>query len=189
MSCSYYQELLLEQFGQRQLNSELQEHLTTCPECRALWKELAGLSDDLGTDDLFLLDQEQVEQLVMQVDNSIGRKTRYKQERLSLLKNVWLRYIPVTAAAAVVLGVVIGIYMAEKTTFGPDKPDLVLSQTAENGLQSVNDIELNEAVVGTLIYDFTIDHTYEASEWLLDDLTKEELKYLEESFNVGDLLL
>ncbi len=188
MTCSRYQEQLLEQFGQRQLDSELQGHLATCPVCRAFWKELAGLSDNLGSDDLFSPDEVQVEQLVMQVSKTIGREMQYRREHFSFVKNVWLRYIPVAAAAALVLGIAIGGYMAGKTAFGPEKAELALSQTTANDLSSDDNEELDEGAVGTLIYDFASGHTYEAGEWLLDDLTEEELKYLEESFNVGDLL-
>jgi predicted anti-sigma-YlaC factor YlaD len=188
MGCSRYQELLLEQFGQGQLDSELQGHLATCPACRTFWKELAGLSDNLGNDDLFSPDEIQVEQLVMQVGKTIGRARPYKRNRFSFAKNVWLRYIPAAAAAALVLGVAIGGYMAGKTAFSPEKSELVLSQADTNGLLSDDNAELDEATVGTLIYDFATENTYEAGEWLLDDLTEEELKYLEKSFNVGDLL-
>ena len=190
MSCSRYQELLLEQFGQRQLDSELQRHLAACPACRTFWNELAGLSGNLGSDDLFSPDEMQVEQLVMQVSQTINRGMQYKYARdhFSFVKNVWVRYIPVAAAAALVLGIAVGGYMAGKTAFGPEKSELVLSQTAATDLLSDGNEELDENAVGTLIYDFATGHTYEAGEWLLDDLTEEELKYLEESFNVGDLL-
>jgi hypothetical protein len=42
--------------------------------------------------------------------------------------------------------------------------------------------------VRLLLYDFASDRLYDASETLLDDITEEELRYLEQNFEVGDLL-
>ena len=86
------------------------------------------------------------------------------------------------------LGIAIGMYLAGRTAFDTGSEEVASSITSVAGLYEEVDEELQESTVGSLIYDFTAQHPYDASEWLLNDLTEEELDFLENNFDVGDLL-
>jgi len=188
MNCSHFQDRMLLMFGQKQLPEELQSHLAECPSCRAVWEELTAVSEKLGGDDLFRPDDLQVERLASRVDTAIEKIERDNVPVMTRIRKGWYERIPVAAAAALVLGIAIGTYMAGRTAFDTGSAEIASDITGVTGLYEGGDEELQENTVGSLIYDFTAQHSYEASEWLLDDLTEEELDFLENNFDVGDLL-
>jgi len=188
MNCSHFQDQMLLLFGQKQLPEELHSHLAECPLCRAVWEELTGVSEKLGGDDLFFPNDSQVEQWVSKVDTAIEKIERDNVPIVTRIRKGWYERVPIAAAAALVLGFAIGTYMAGRTAFDTGGAEVAFSINGVAGLYEGGDEELQESTVGSLIYDFTAQHSYEASEWLLDDLTEEELDFLENNFDVGDLL-
>jgi hypothetical protein len=188
MSCSYFQDRMLSLFGQKELPEELRSHLAKCPSCRAVWEELTAVSEKLGGDDLFHPDDLQVERLASIVDTAIEKMERDRRHVAMWIRRVWHERIPVAAAAALVLGIAIGMYMAGRTTLESPVAEVAYNVDYTVALYEEVDEELDAGTIGNLIYDFTIQHRYEASEWLLDDLTEEELDFLENNFDVGDLL-
>ncbi len=188
MSCFHFQDLMLLSFGQESLPEELQIHLAECPSCRAVWRELTGLSEKLGRDDLFFPENSQVERSVSRVGRAIEKMERGKAPVVTRIKKVRYLRVPVAAAAAMVVGIAIGTYMAGKTALDTGEVKVASGVTGVTALYDGGDEELQENTVGRLIYDFTAQHSYEASEWLLDDLTEEELDFLENNLDVGDLL-
>ena len=188
MSCSHFQDQMLLLFGQKQLPEELRSHLAECPSCRAVWEELAGVSKKLGGDDLFHPNDTQSERLTSEVDTTIEKIERSTRRAVTRIRKVWYERIPIAAVAALVLGIAIGTYMAGRTALDTGGAEVAFSITGVAGLYEGGDEELQESTVGSLIYDFTAQHSYEASEWLLNDLTEEELDFLEYNFDVGDLL-
>jgi len=188
MSCSHFQDQMLLLFGQKQLPEELHDHLAECPSCRAVWDELTGMNEKLGGDDLFFPNDAQVEQWASRVDTAIEKIERDNVPVVTRIRKGWYERVPVAAAAALVLGIAIGTYLAGRTAFDTGGAEIASGITGVAGLYEGGNEELQESTVGSLIYDFTAQHSYEASEWLLDDLTEEELNYLEDNFDVGDLL-
>ena len=188
MDCSRFQNEVLLWFGQEGLPEELRDHLAQCPTCRAVWEELVVVSKRLGEDGLFHINDIQVERLASQVDTFLEKHEQDTVGVVTRIQKIWHAYAPVTAAAALVLGIAIGIYVAGKPAFESTVTGIPLDEASVVGLYEKNDEELNEGAVGALIYDFTTQHSYEASGWLLEDLTEEELEYLENNFNVRDLL-
>jgi hypothetical protein len=188
MSCSHFQDQMLLLFGQERLPEELRSHLAECPSCRAVWEELTDVSEKLGGDDLFFPKDAQVEQWASKVDAAIEEIERDNVPVVTRIRKSWYERIPIAAAAALVLGIAIGTYMGGRTAFDTGEAEIASGITGIAGLYEGSDEELQESTVGSLIYDFTAQHSYEASEWLLDDLTEEELDFLEKNFDVGDLL-
>ena len=79
----------------------LEEHLSSCPECRAIQKELAAIDEALPE-----LAQEPPRLLHDGVMQEIRRQTRQKKERRPLL-----RFVGVMAAAAALLAVLAGFQL------------------------------------------------------------------------------
>jgi predicted anti-sigma-YlaC factor YlaD len=188
MSCDRVQEQLLLYLGQQQPPEELRQHLAECPACRSLWRELSRLEQKLGSDELFYPGDTDVERLVSKVDAAVRSGERARKDAASRVRKIWLTYVPVAAVAALVLGVAIGWYVAERTVLTPDEAPSAAEEVSFTGLTDEDFVQLDDDAVSALLYELTTRHPYEAGEWLLDDLTEEELKYLEERFDVGDLL-
>ena len=188
MNCSHFQDQMLLLFGQKQLPEELQSHLAECPSCWDFWEELTGMNEKLGGDDLFFPNDAQAEQLASEVDTVIEKIERDNVPVVTRIRKGWYERVPIAAAAALVLGIAIGTYLAGRTAFDTGGAEIASGITSVASLYEVGNEELQESTVGSLIYDFTAQHSYEASEWLLNDLTEEELDFLENNFDVGDLL-
>ena len=188
MNCSHFQDQMLLLFGQKQLPKELHSHLAGCPSCQTVWEEMTGVSEKLGGDDLFYPNDVQVEQLASEVDVTVEKMERSRSRVMTRIREVWYQHVPVAAAAALVLGIAIGTFMAGRTAFDNGGAEVASGFTDVTGLYEGSEEELSESAVGALIYDFTAQHSYDASEWLLYDLTEEELDFLENNFDVGDML-
>ncbi len=74
-------------------------------------------------------------------------------------------------------------------------PNLDTLQTADADVNRLTvlleydiDEEMDEDLIGILIGDYCTDASYEATATLLDDITEEELEYLTENLEVGELL-
>ena len=68
--------------------------------------------------------------------------------------------------------------------------DLENIVSATGDLHTVDEsyYEMSDGEIQILVNDYMAGRTYEAAGQLLDDLSEEELRYLEENFDVGDLL-
>jgi hypothetical protein len=100
-----------------------------------------------------------------------------------------MRWLPAAASVLLVVGVGIGGYFMGRTNLNPatatiDQPTALL-------LGSVDESDYDEPDDPTfevLLSQFTTDRPFDASEKLLDDITDEEMEYLTQNFDVGDLL-
>ena len=134
MNCSHFQDQMLLLFGQKQLPEELHSHLAECPSCRAVWEELTGVSKKLGGDDLFCPNDAQAEQLASEVDTVIEKMERKTGRTVTRIRKVWYERVPVAAAAALVLGIAIGTYMAGRTAFDTGGAEIASGITGVLGL-------------------------------------------------------
>ncbi len=188
MNCSYFKDQMLLYFGGKYLPEELRRHLAECSTCRATWEELTGVSGKLGADDLFFPDDVEVDWLVSAVDKDIEKREPRPGRVAKRIRQIWYGYVPVAAAAALALGIALGTYIGGRTTFDPSVAEPAGGVDSIASFYETEDEDLDEGTLGTLLYDFTAQHSFNASEWLLDDLTEEELEFLENNFDVGDLL-
>ena len=166
------QELLL-YAGQSELPVELLQALDEDAEMRAWFDEMQGISAQMGSDDDFVPDFLSADIFAARVDAAIQRQEK-RSPRFFGLQRV-LSY-----AAAVLLGVT-SFYVADRWTEGQSQlqsfvdSDDPIEQLIYGELEMVDD-----GMVDILIEDYGRDVYFDAGERLLDDLTEEELKYLEE---------
>ncbi|MDH3890867.1 MAG: hypothetical protein OEV49_07255 [candidate division Zixibacteria bacterium] len=193
MTCDEYRQQLEQSFGQTRLETSVLEHLKSCAECRRYWQQLAGLAEDIPDDQAFAIDAATVDRLVQKVDGviNLSNGTASLAPSDSRESSPWslLKLLPAAAALLVVVGVGVGGYFVGRTDLDPptatnDQADATLS-----GLVDESDYdEPDEPTYDILLSAFTTDRPYDASEKLLDDITDEEMEYLTQNFDVGDLL-
>ncbi|MFH1375035.1 MAG: hypothetical protein ABII79_14725 [bacterium] len=188
MNCAHVKDELMLWFGQPRLPDELIDHLRQCRSCRAFWEESVAVSERLDQDSLFYPEPDETDRLVNSVMASLDARRPRDISVVSRLVSLWHRHVPVAAAAVLVLGIGIGIFLAGGTAFQTNLPESTAGVIEVAGIYDDDDAELDDNTVSALIEELTWQHRSEASQWLLDDLTEEELQYLEKSFNVGDLL-
>ncbi|MBD3333711.1 hypothetical protein GF356_12750 [candidate division GN15 bacterium] len=174
---------LLEHFGQDHLPQNLQTTLESNPEARAFWDELHNLDQTMPGDGAFYPDEQSFDDLIERVESEIDATVERKH--LDSLTRPWYRAATIAASVALMaVAVMLALQMQDPTT------DTAMLTTTET--ETVDDttalIQPNESTTSALISEFASRQNVEASEWLLEDLTDEEFEYLQENFQVGDLL-
>lgn len=193
MTCTECKQRLEQNFGQTQLESTLDGHLNDCAECRNYWEQLARLADDLPDDAAFAVDADTIDRLVQAVDRTIdlSNDTAPNAKRESYDVSPWtlMKLLPAAAALLVVAGVGFGGYFVGRTNFDPAITTIVQPVVTQFGTTDESDYdEPDDPTFEVLLSDFAADRPYDASEKLLDDITNEEMEYLAQNFDVGDLL-
>jgi len=61
-----------------------------------------------------------------------------------------------------------------------------MSYLADNDYEE--DETMNDEYIELLLYDYIQDYGFDSGELLLGDLTQEEFNYLEDNFDMGDIL-
>ncbi len=188
MSCERYQERLLEMFGTDQVPPELSRHLEGCPTCRSFWRQLSTIGGRMGDDELFHLSDRIAAELADRVAVAVESRSTRRTGVVRRLQRIWYNYAPLAAAAVLVVGISLGIYLSH--TGEESRLDTSVSTVGlpvvETGVEG--EVELDQSTVQVLLYEFASQHSWFASELLLDDLTEEEFKYLESSFDVKEVL-
>lgn len=193
MNCAECREQLEQSFGQTQLEAGLDEHLENCAECREYREPLARLAECIPDDTAFAVDADTIDRLVQNVDQAIDTSSGAKpiSNRDSHDYSPWtlMKWLPAAAAVLLVVGVGFGGYFVGRTNFDPAITTIV--QPVATGLSSTDESDYDEPdgpAFEVLLTDFAADRPYDASEKLLDDITDEEMEYLAQNFDVGDLL-
>ncbi len=187
MTCERAQELLLELFGGEKMTPEVREHLAACADCRSFWRELQDLSGRLGSDEMFAISDEEAEAAVARVDAALVPRRRCERPLMSFWHRVRSNVALPAAAAILVLGISVSLYLSETES---GLAGFSTSPDVDMGIAELvtGEEDLDRATVDVLLYDLTAQHASFASELLLEDLTEEELEYLEKSFDVKELL-
>lgn len=146
--------------------------------------DILRLRRHLGEDADFFPNDGEVDRLLARVDQAIDAD--HKTARIDYRLRNW---IGIAAAVVLMFGAsVIGFRYGRDTgtTVGVDTVTVadasVLTAVEEEQMALDND------QVALLIQDITGDYVTGAAERLLDDLTEAEMLYLEQTFDVGDLL-
>lgn len=200
MNCQLCQNELLLYAGQDSLPGDILNHLETCTLCRETWREIEVVSERLGNEDDFVPVDLDADQFVIDVERkieSISDRNDASAHRPAQTERVtwigWSRYLSAAAAILLLVGIsLIGSWgsrkyvdngSAELDSFAvPDGSALLLSLYEDEVDQ------FDDAVLSVILSDFGSNGYFEAGELLLDDLSAEELQYLEENFDVGDVL-
>ncbi len=197
MTCARFQDEALLHFGENSLPEAMTAHLDQCPTCREFWNELSATAAAMPEDEDFFPSELEFNAAVAGVEARIDDLTRMAADQsedtvvVSLRERV-LRALPAVAAVLLMLTVGYNSYLSE----------IGVSDTAETAAETIIDLsdltalttqeELfapSDEALTALLDDFTMTAATDASEQLLDDLTAEELQYLEDNLDVGDILL
>lgn len=200
MSCSNYQDELLLCAGREQLPEDLQDHLNRCASCRAFWAELQTALTKLGCDDDLVPDNLNVDEFVSGVCERIelipprqGFESRTQTKSAEVTWIGWHRYLSAAAGILLVAGItLIGSWQSKGLRVQvSDDVQVTTESDASTAILTLYEGEVDqfdEDMLDIILYDFGDKGFFEASELLLYDLSDEELQFLEDNFDVGDIL-
>jgi predicted anti-sigma-YlaC factor YlaD len=187
MTCERARELLELAFGAELADPELERHLETCPDCRAYRDELETLAWGLGRDVEFKLDEYEVGRVAALVDQSIARDSH-----TTIIPVNWLRRLTRVAAAVFIVAASLTAYrlgqqngLTSVQTASVQADNAAVLGTADYADES---LYLDEGMVNLLIQDYAPGGLLGTDQYLINDLSDEEMRYLENNFDVGELL-
>jgi hypothetical protein len=189
MNCKTAQEQIMLSFADESLPDDVARHVGSCRECTQFLRELQTIGEKLGPDDLFHPEAGEVERLVSAVDRRIAElePPAARPVRATPLRPGF-GYLAAAAAVVLIAGIYLVSYLSgingEGGMTGLGSVDTVLTSVEEEAEL----YEPDESSVGMLLYDFVGSRKLSAGEALLEDITEDELEYLEQNFDVGDLL-
>jgi hypothetical protein len=100
----------------------------------------------------------------------------------------WRRLVPAAAAVLLVVGAGLGGFRLGQLETG-NSSDADLTQTTYySETTDDEETEPDELTVQVLLDDFALDRRLNASEYLLDDISEEEMQYLASNFDIGEIL-
>lgn len=191
ITCNEAREAVDLHFGLEELPIDLQTHLDECESCRAYHDEMTVFADSLGSDTDIPFSAEELDQAVSDVVERIDNQPTV----VSVISPVanWLRPMLRIAAVLMVVGLSYSSYqLGLESSLGVGTDMLQLADAADDRLNVLldydTDSEMDEGLIGILIDDYCADGAYEATASLLDDISAEELEYLTENLQVGELL-
>jgi hypothetical protein len=180
-------ELLLYLNHAEVLTPVLRQHLGVCEECHRYYRELGEINRRLGDDASFLPDDLDEEQFVAAVERGIAGMPPPR-----VVVSVWRRYLPAVAAILMVFGITLLGSREMRIDYSHDGAarNQALSESGSLlcTLYATEVDDFDDEVLDLILSDFAAKAYFEAGERLLDDLSEEELQYLEENFDVGDIL-
>ncbi len=179
MKCHVNKELLLENFGSGALPSEILDHLKNCENCRGFYEELEYSKNLLGNDSDFVIPSIDTEEIFENIEQSINSK-----------KGMTIPIYKLFSVAAAIILVFSVTFIAYKTG--------EFNQSAGNNQFAVTDssiLKLNELLtdendlIEQFYYEFEGDISAKTDEAILNYLSEEEINYLEDNFDIEDILL
>ena len=200
MNCRLCRDELLLHVGQQVLPDDLVHHLDVCAQCREVCADLKSISARIARDDDFLPFDVDADEFVADVEKKIARATtdkspaaRHKAPSKRVAWVGWQRYLPVAAAVLLVIGISLIGYRDDQTYRAADSVESGATTATDEPVSLLALYEgaldqFDEAMLEVILSDFGEMEYLEASELLLDDLSDEELQYLRENFDVGEIL-
>jgi len=200
MNCQLCQDELLLYAGQDRLPDDILNHLESCTLCREAWHEIKAVSERLGSDNDFIPVDFDADRFVADVERKIeaipisaGASVRRPAQADRVTWIGWSRYLSAAAAILLLVGISL-IGSRESRRYADTGSAESGSFTGLDGSTSLLSLyegevdQFDDAVLSVILSDFGGNGYFEASELLLDDLSSEELQYLEENFDVGEVL-
>lgn len=185
MNCDSFKNKISQRVGSIFLGVDEKEHLELCPECKNLYENYVAL--EKGLNDLVIEPLGAVEFAAMQqkLDDSINRYQRRAISFYSLATRYGAGLVAVAFLFFVSLwsGFEFGVYYSESN----NQSDIYY--LADNGdIEDDEDESMNEEYIELLLYDYTESNGFNSGDMLLGDLTLDELEYLENNLDAGDIL-
>lgn len=199
MKCDACREMIDLAFGLDILTAEFKTHLDSCPKCRDYYQESLALASDLADDTRFHPTADELKQIARGIKASMSETTNITAmtpERKKLPGQRW--YL---AAAVILLS--LGVYWS---TQQPSN-DYVVEQFVSNIDSSLETLALtfdglvSEVLIADQSYqpdqnayemlldEYTFGRSLVAGDEVLSELSEEELIYLEENFDIEELVL
>lgn len=184
MNCEQIKIDLLESFGEENISAELKEHLDSCSECNAYYHELIALSEFTGSDEDFVLTNQEIDEMVETVDQKINQSEVVANGTKS--QTLWRYYLPVAAAVVLVFGLswMGGLFSGRGTISDSNLADTIMIAS--------NNTETTENVTGAdlayLINDYSSGVSSADADLVVEEITDEEYEYLAQNFDIGDIL-
>ncbi|RKX28800.1 MAG: hypothetical protein DRP47_03365 [Candidatus Zixiibacteriota bacterium] len=185
MNCRKAQEELYEHLGQQKLPDYLEEHITQCDDCRALWQELCQFGSMLGSDESFYIDPVEIDEMTQQIEQRIDNAT---PQNVPLFNRIIQFALPVAASLLFLFGIS-RLTNNPLTSYSDQEPTLYqISEWSDLTYGNDDDIEFDAITFNLLLRDYTSGVETASGEALLDDLTDDEFEYLKDNLDMGDLL-
>ena len=186
MNCEQVRQELLEQFGEHGYSEAVTKHLQGCVSCKEFAEELGDLTRMAGGNEDFFPEPSVTQELIEGVER---RLDNLRSTRVTPVRSAWHSYIPAVAALLVVIGFsatayMLNVFNSSNHRVDTGSKDTLLVVTGS----SAADEEFSTGEVDSLLNDFAADRNETASEYLIDDLSADELEYLENNLKAGDIL-
>lgn len=199
MNCQNCQDELLLMTGLDRLSDDITDHLTACPACRETWRELKAIREliAVGEDDLLNAGEQErirvdVARRIDLLETGDSDASGRSPEREPVSTVGWQTYLSVAAAILLLLGISLTGSWQDRIFRTNSQPPGSLGDTG--GFVSLLSLydggadQLDDAALDLILSDYGQKGYFEASEQLLDDLSDEELQYLEKHFDLGEVL-
>ncbi len=185
MNCQNIKDELLLMAGGGSLPDDIQKHVDGCAECRAFWLELTAMAGNLGSDEDFYLDETELESSIARVEQRIDQ---LELNKVTDVRSAWLSYVPAAAAVVLLLGISFLAYMMGWFSSGDPGIADKSSDTALWGLENGDMDIIEESSIDYVMYQSATLNYAAPGTLLYEDITEEELEYLDENFDVGEIL-
>lgn len=138
----------------------------------------------LGSDEDFYPGDSEVDDMIAAVDGAIDR-----DHKITPVRRTWWKPVAVAAAAVVVFAIgLISFRDGDHAVAPVALIDSIDAQVGAVAMVDENTIPFNDDELNSLMYQASANAPFGAGERLLNDLTDEEFEYLNNHFDVGDIL-
>ena len=187
MKCDKFHEEIELYFGRADLPDELAGHIAECESCRAFYEELNGMASELGTDSDFYPNELETEGFLKRLNDEIDQT-----QPAAVTSIPWYKLAGIAASVILVVGISLlgNFFNRNGANLEPTGANtaVLYYDDYQLALENSDLYELSDEQFYILGNDYTSMRSYDAAGQLIEDLSDEELKYLEENFDVGDLL-
>jgi len=186
MNCRELKDSLNERLGALFLEDEEKRHLQECARCREYYESLKAMEATLQDTPAASLDPNEFASMQMKLDERINR---YQMRaisfyRLSLRFGTALGAFLLVAVISFWSGLDIGLKSYDETSLSMyDTYYLVYDTDIVEDEQDMDD-----DYIDLLLYEYTNDFGFNAGDILLEDITSDEMEYLEKQLEIGDIL-
>jgi len=187
MTCRNIREQMELNFGFGPVSPEVSEHLANCAGCRAYHDELATLAGEFNAAADIEFTEQEVGRAVALVDEAIAQHAG-----TTIVPVNWLRQLTRVAAAVLIVAASWTAYQfgrdegRQLTYTAPSAQTTYLASTDDSYGEESDYID--EDMVNALIQSYSPGGLVGSGQYLVDDLSDEEMQYLMENFDVGELL-
>jgi hypothetical protein len=178
---------LYEHFGEEQLPEELKREIDSDNDLKREWDELQQIEASLPDESAFGVSDAELDELCAAVDEKIDHANVVSIKRRGILSPTWQRTVTLAATLALVI---IGSLLFNQYQPREDQTAATADNEIYSSLMITDDnIELSDPMYNALLMNYSSGPMAQPASMLLDDLTDAEMEYLNENFDVDELML